>query len=179
MPAWLRKLLEDSSKPIVTNTIGADGRLVRVENIVGETPDVMPVLAQLCEQDRSVDQVFLCHPATRHIYKIEKEGGFCGYRNLQMLISYIRNAQADGFEHFVDGSPSIFKLQDLIEAAWDNGYNSHGRVETGGIKGTRKYIGTPEVSYFHLGRRAVLTRPRLKQSSPAWGLSESFQADST
>jgi hypothetical protein len=42
--------------------------------------------------------------------------------------------------------PSIFQIQDLIENAWDNGFNAQGRVETGGIRGTRKYIGTPEVS---------------------------------
>lgn len=55
-----------------------------------------------------------------------------------------------GFEHFEGTLPSIFRIQDLIEAAWDLGYNSNGRVETGGIKGTRKYIGTPEVraSYY-------------------------------
>ena len=35
----------------------------------------------------------------------------------------------------------------MIEQAWDMGFNSSGRIETGGIKGTRKYIGTPEV-YF-------------------------------
>jgi zinc finger-containing ubiquitin peptidase 1 len=146
MPRWLQILLEDSSRPTLTNVIGPDGTLMRMESLVNETPDVIPVLAQLCKQDPSVQQVFFCHPATRHICKIDKEGGFCGYRNVQMLISYIRSTQAEGFEHFLDGSPSIFKLQDLIEAAWDQGFNSHGRVETGGIKGTRKYIGTPEVS---------------------------------
>ncbi|KAL8976058.1 MAG: hypothetical protein Q9177_006925, partial [Variospora cf. flavescens] len=35
-------------------------------------------------------------------------------------------------------------LQELIESAWDRGINAVGKVETGGIRGTRKYIGTPE-----------------------------------
>ncbi|KAG5917562.1 hypothetical protein E4U42_007200 [Claviceps africana] len=35
-------------------------------------------------------------------------------------------------------------IQDFIERAWDMGFNSNGRLETGGIKGTRKFIGTPE-----------------------------------
>jgi len=62
-----------------------------------------------------------------------------------MTISYIRDAQAPGHEHF-DGKrlPSVLKLQDMIENAWDQGYNRAGRVETGGIRMTRKYIGTPE-----------------------------------
>lgn len=62
-----------------------------------------------------------------------------------MLISYIRDAQAPGHGHF-DGKrlPSILKLQEMIEDAWDQGFNESGRVETGGIRMTRKYIGTPE-----------------------------------
>lgn len=72
------------------------------------------------------------------------KGGFCGYRNIQMLVSQIVRAQATGHERFSNTFPSIFQIQDLIEHAWDMGYNAQGRIETGGIKGTRKYIGTPE-----------------------------------
>jgi hypothetical protein len=79
-----------------------------------------------------------------------KEGGFCGYRNIQMLITYIRGAKASGFEHFHGKIPSILKLQDLIEQAWDMGYNSAGKIETGGIRLTRKYIGTPEAQALFL-----------------------------
>jgi hypothetical protein len=74
-------------------------------------------------------------------------GSFCGYRNIQMLISYIIIAQAAGSELFGETFPTIFQIQDLIENAWDSGFNAQGRQETGGIKGTRKYIGTPEVSF--------------------------------
>jgi hypothetical protein len=75
-----------------------------------------------------------------------REGGFCGYRNIQMLVSWIAKSQAPGHEHFPRGVPTILELQDLIEHAWDKGFNSTGRTETGGIRGTRKFIGTPEVS---------------------------------
>lgn len=44
--------------------------------------------------------------------------------------------------------PSVLELQDMIERAWDMGFNSHGRIVTGGIRGTRKHIGTSEVSKF-------------------------------
>jgi len=71
-------------------------------------------------------------------------GGFCGYRNIQMLCSYIIHTKLQGHEHLGNDIPSIFQIQDFIEEAWDKGYNSSGRIETGGIKGTRKYIGTPE-----------------------------------
>ncbi|EEP79190.1 predicted protein [Uncinocarpus reesii 1704] len=41
----------------------------------------------------------------------------------------------------------------MIERAWDLGINSNGRAETGGIRGTRKYIGTSEAQalFFSLG----------------------------
>jgi hypothetical protein len=63
-----------------------------------------------------------------------------------MLISYIVGANVMGEERFHGQIPSIFLIQDHIENAWDMGINESGRVETGGIKGTRKFIGTPEVS---------------------------------
>lgn len=41
---------------------------------------------------------------------------------------------------------TVVDIQELIETAWTDGFNAHGRIETGGIKGTRKHIGTSEVS---------------------------------
>ena len=61
-----------------------------------------------------------------------------------MLASYINGVNFKGHRHFEGKIPSVFKIQDFIERAWDHGINSAGRLETGGIKGTRKYIGTPE-----------------------------------
>lgn len=63
-----------------------------------------------------------------------------------MMCSYIIGAESQGSEHFRGKIPSIFDIQDNIEHAWDLGINTQGRIETGGIRGTRKYIGTPDVS---------------------------------
>lgn len=145
MPEWLRRQLELGAKATIFNQIGLDGRLVRVETIANEFHGIIPVLAQLCEQDPALSRVYLCHPAVTHVVKMAKEGGFCGYRNIQMLISYIRDARSEGYERLSGRLPSIIKLQDLIENAWDHGFNPIGKIETGGIRGTRKYIGTPEV----------------------------------
>ncbi|OAQ85315.1 peptidase family c78 domain-containing protein [Purpureocillium lilacinum] len=110
--------------------------------------DIVPVLAQLLEHSPATSRAYLCHPCVQHISKLRREGscGFCGYRNIQMLISYIVGAEAFGAELFGNRVPPVFDIQDLIEAAWDMGYNPQGRIETGGIKGTRKFIGTPEVT---------------------------------
>lgn len=145
MPAWLQKLLERGAEVSISNTIGHDGKLVKVTAIVNETPNLIPVLESLSDMDPRIERAYYCSAATRHVAKMAKEGGFCGYRNIQMVISYIRDAQAQGHQHFSDQKlPSILQLQDMIENAWDMGFNAVGRIETGGIRLTRKYIGTPE-----------------------------------
>ena len=145
MPDGLRQQLEVGAKVSIFNKINLDGRLVRIETVANEFRGIIPVIAQLCEQDHTLSNVYLCHPDVTHVVKMAKEGGFCGYRNIQMLISYIRDARSEGHERFRGRLPSVIKLQDLIENAWEQGFNSMAKVETGGIRGTRKYIGTPEV----------------------------------
>jgi zinc finger-containing ubiquitin peptidase 1 len=116
-----------------------------------KVPGIIPALAQLCEQDSSVKTAYLCHPSVQYITKTRGEGSFCGYRNIQMLISYFVESKAQGCELFPNGVPSILQLQDLIEDAWDRGINAKGRLETGGIRGTRKHIGTPEAQALFKG----------------------------
>ena len=147
MPEWLHRQLERGARVTFANQIGPNGEILMVKRVANETPGVIPVLAQLCQQDISLSKVFLCHESVKHIFKTPKEGGFCGYRNIQMLVSFIQGTSSPGHEHFPTHTPSVLHLQELIEAAWDRGINSTGRVETGGIRGTRKYIGTPEVCF--------------------------------
>ena len=62
------------------------------------------------------------------------------------MTSYIIGVESQGHQSFKEKIPTIFQIQDYIEKAWDLGLNAQGRIETGGIRGTRKYIGTPDVS---------------------------------
>ena len=57
-------------------------------------------------------------------------------------------AGVPGSDRLGGGIPSIFDIQEHVEDAWDRGINAYGRVQTGGIRNTRKYIGTPEVSIY-------------------------------
>lgn len=124
-----------------------------------QTDGIIDVLSQLLEQDSSVAYAYMCDPAVKHVSKIRREGktnlppdgfanntvgGFCGYRNIQALCSYIIGTKSQGYD-VLHKIPSIFDIQDWIENAWDMGINAHARIETGGVRGTRKYIGTPEV----------------------------------
>jgi hypothetical protein len=144
MPLWLRKLLENGSTITKFKKILSNGHLVTDETVENETRGEIPVLVRLCRQDDSVQRAFFCDHRVRHVFKLPGEGGFCGYRNIQMLISYLKDTGNPAGERFPERLPSIFELQDLIENAWALGFNSSGKAETGGIKGTRKYIGTPE-----------------------------------
>lgn len=132
MPDWLVQMLKN------------DGQVVGY--------DIIPVLKQLLQQAETTGYAYLCHPCVQHVSKLRREGGFCGYRNIQMVSSYIFGADYDGAQHFNGQLPSIFDIQEHIEAAWDRGINKQGRVETGGVRGTRKYIGTPEAQamFVHL-----------------------------
>lgn len=139
-------MLEKGGNISKQTQITSDGKFTRRETVENETDHLIPVLARLCEQDKSVQRAFFCSPKVRHICKMRREGGFCGYRNIQMMVSWLKKSGGFGHEHFPNKGPTILELQDMIESAWDMGFNSSGRVETGGIKDTRKFIGTPEVS---------------------------------
>jgi zinc finger-containing ubiquitin peptidase 1 len=145
MPAWLHKLLLTDGMPTTIAKLNPGGGLKTVKKIDNYASGIVPVLEQLLEQDPNTAYAYTCHPSVVHISKLKGEGGFCGYRNIQMLASYIVSNRSQGYYHFKDKIPSIFQIQDFIEHAWDVGINTVGRTETGGISGTRKYIGTPEV----------------------------------
>lgn len=147
MPDWLREQLERGGRPItVTKSDPLTGRLVKEVQIANEVPDLIPTIALLSERDPDIERAFLCHDKVKHVGKQHpKEGGFCGYRNIQMMISYIQAALPRGSHPFDGRIPTILRLQELIEGGWAMGINSSARLETGGIRGTRKYIGTSEV----------------------------------
>ena len=110
------------------------------------SPATIPLLKLLSVADPCVKSVQFCDPSVKHVSKIQAEGkNFCGYRNVQMQFSYLSNFTLSVLEP-MDSIPSISKVQELIEDAWDKGINPEGRIQTGGVRGTRKHIGTQEAS---------------------------------
>ncbi|KAK9426557.1 putative Peptidase family C78-domain-containing protein [Seiridium unicorne] len=146
MPGWLVTLLRQKGQII-------QGHIV-------------PVLANLLRVSQSTEYAYLCNPAVDHVSKLRREGGFCGYRNIQMLSSYIIGARAEGAHHFDGRLPSVFDIQEYIENAWDRGINAQGRVETGGVRGTRKYIGTPEAQAVFLSLNIPCDAQGFKDQRP-------------
>lgn len=149
MPNELHQVLMNGPKITMATHTMPDGSIIRKEQVENETPGIVPILVQLSTLDQSVRKAYYCHPSVIHIGRLPKENSLFGYRTIQVLISYIQGARAQGYREFPGRTPSIFQLQDLIEEAWDKGFNAIGREQTGGIKNTRKYIGTPEVTFLY------------------------------
>ncbi|KAI7111939.1 hypothetical protein KC343_g20781, partial [Hortaea werneckii] len=137
--------------PHPVNTISKSGRILQDFSIENETPDVIPILADLCASDPTNHVAYFCSPTVKHVRKIYCEGNFCGYWSMQMVLSYLqaKGSRESGGARARTTLPNVLEMQETIEQAWANGIASHGRIETGGVKGTRKWIGTSEaVAYF-------------------------------
>jgi len=147
MPEQVRRSLIRDAEPYYTNRIGRDGKLHREATVDNETKGLVPILADICALDRSTMATYLCDPSVRHVFKLRCDGNFCGYWNIQMLLSYLYAQQASGDEA-PRSVPNIIQIQESIEKAWDSGICTYGRIETGGVLNTRKWIGTHEALAF-------------------------------
>jgi hypothetical protein len=163
MPIQVRRVLENASKPSYECRIGPDGRLVREAIIYNQTPRPVPVLADLSAADPNIDIAYFCHKSVKHVHRLKCDGNFCGYWNIQMLLSY-RLARIEDPAHGSLPLPSVLEIQDTIEAAWDAGICSFGRTETGGIRNTRKWIGTHEAAAYFLKLGQPVTALSFKTS---------------
>jgi hypothetical protein len=121
--------------------------LISNEDDQNTLPGVIPRLGHLLSRDPGVEVAYLCTEHAVQIHKLPGEGAhFCGYRNMQMLcLALGLSGQTTTREIDLRRKLSIPQLQDLVEGAWDRGINAHGWQQTGGIKGTRKHVGTSEV----------------------------------
>ena len=145
MPSSIWHQLKAGPRVTRERRIGSDGRLTVVEIVENHNEGMVPRLAELSELDSTIREAWYCHPSVQHIVRWQHEGGFCGYRNIQMQISYIQGAKALGCTLFPGPRvPTIPQLQTWIEDAWDNGISELSREQIGKLKGTRKWIGTSE-----------------------------------
>ncbi|KAK3074177.1 hypothetical protein LTR53_003575 [Teratosphaeriaceae sp. CCFEE 6253] len=146
MPEHVRRRLLHDALPHRVNRLSAHGRLTQESTIDNETAGLVPLLATLCARDPTIQTAYLCHPAVKHIAKLRCDGNFCGFWNIQMLLSHLQAVGA--LPHMRGSMPNVLDIQDTIERAWAHGILPHGRTETGGIRGTRKWIGTSEAAAY-------------------------------
>ena len=148
MPNDVRKHLLNDGAPVERNRIGWDGRIHRERVVENETQGLIPTLSDISAEDREVVATYLCHPSVRHVEKLACDGNFCGYWNIQMVLSYIHDQDARKDNAAAKDLPNVLQIQNVIERAWNNGICSYGRTETGGVRNTRKWIGTHEALAF-------------------------------
>lgn len=144
MPEDVRAHLSHAAEPQTIQRIARDGNLIRERYIPNETAGLIRVIADLCAVDEETRNTYLCHTSVRHVRKLNCDGNFCGYWNIQVMLTYIQHMNPRGPQRI----PNVLEIQDLIERAWDDGICAYSRIETGGIRNTRKWIGTQEALAF-------------------------------
>jgi zinc finger-containing ubiquitin peptidase 1 len=144
--------------------------LLAKENDTNNIPGVMRKILCLLQNDPNVELAYLCDQSTIQVFKLDGEGNhFCGYRNIQMLCLAVGSTisfTAPARSALKDKLP-IPQIQDMVEAAWDRNINSHGKKQTGGIKGTRKHIGGLEAEALLLSLNVPCTGSKFSGNG-AW-----------
>ncbi|KAH9827337.1 Peptidase family C78 [Teratosphaeria destructans] len=150
MPDQVRRHLINDAKAHRVNRIGSNGRMATQTVVDNNTEGVVRIIAELCAKHETTVVTYLCSAIVKHVNKLKCDGNFCGYWNIQMLLTYFPSTPA---KLRTLGLPNVLQIQDDIEDAWRSGICPHGRIETGGIRNTRKWIGTSEATaYFtHIG----------------------------
>lgn len=85
MPRSLVKLLKSDGKVEVVNQLDKNGKLKRVKLCPNMASGIVPVIAQLLEQDRDTAYAYMCDPAVKHVSKLKKEGTFLHNLNSNAL----------------------------------------------------------------------------------------------
>ncbi|KAI9364239.1 peptidase family C78-domain-containing protein [Pilaira anomala] len=102
---------------------------------------------------------YLCSPSTDQLSTGFMDLGWgCGYRNCQMLMSFLQHEMQDG-EPLLKNVLDITGIQLLIEKAWKEGFDSLGAAQLEHhVFKTRKWIGTTEVYtlFTYLGIRSTI-----------------------
>ncbi|KAK5683607.1 hypothetical protein LTS10_005140 [Elasticomyces elasticus] len=132
---------------------------------------VIPKLAHLLEHTKDLEVAYLCDQSAVQVSKLwGTVGQWCGYRNIQMLCLPLQSAlppSAPLRQKLKGGKSTVLELQAMIESAWDQGINPHGRTQLGGIIGTTKYIGTSEAEALLLSL-AIPCTGRKFEGKQAW-----------
>ena len=106
-------------------------------------------LIRQTQLNKNTRERLLCSPCDHYSSSFIDMGYGCGYRNVQMLLSSMREDEKlvdKLFNKGVKKMPSIKKIQQLIERAWELGFDLMGKAQLGGnLVNTSKWIGASDV----------------------------------
>ncbi|KAI9282328.1 peptidase family C78-domain-containing protein [Sporodiniella umbellata] len=141
--------------------INADRELWKTVSVLGpdcRTFGVIPKLEPNLKNEET-QCAYLGSPYTDHITTgIMDLGWGCGYRNCQMLMSFLEKEKQDG-DYLLKQVLDIASLQLLLEKAWKEGFDPLGAKQLKHhVFKTRKWIGTTEVYTLlaYLGIRSTI-----------------------
>ncbi|XP_059616386.1 zinc finger-containing ubiquitin peptidase 1-like isoform X2 [Phlebotomus argentipes] len=119
------------------------------------TKSVAPRVLSLSSSSPGVIKSLVCSAVDHYASSYGDKGWGCGYRNLQMLLSsLLQNTTFNEALYSAWGNqgpsrtamPSISRLQVMVEAAWNQGFDVQGSESLGcKLQNTRKWIGATEV----------------------------------
>ncbi|XP_032227702.2 zinc finger-containing ubiquitin peptidase 1 isoform X2 [Nematostella vectensis] len=126
-------------------------KILMTDNDSGEscTRGIIPRLHQRYKLGVSGTKVAWTSADIAHYASTVGDAGWgCGYRNLQMLVSCLLGL--DMYRPMLyggEGVPSITRIQQLIETAWNAGFDKQGAEQLGcKLINTRKWIGATEIA---------------------------------
>ncbi|BES91636.1 Peptidase family C78 [Nesidiocoris tenuis] len=125
------------------------------------TKDIVESLASLSNLSGNIARTLLCTTVDHYASTYGDRGWGCGYRNTQMMLSSLVHHTGYNEQLYklwmLGGNlsnelptrstmPSISRLQQHIEWAWSQGFDTQGSEQLGGqLVNTRKWIGATEV----------------------------------
>lgn len=130
----------------------SESQVTGVDDGVSCTKGVISSLRKFYQQQTKAKDVWLCSDLDHYSGSFGDTGWGCGYRNLQMMLSAL--AKEPKYQSFLYGDykvkngrvASIKKLQQLIEHAWQSGFDKQGAEQLGWkLVDTKKWIGATEI----------------------------------
>ncbi|CAL1544796.1 unnamed protein product [Lymnaea stagnalis] len=122
---------------------GVDDGSTRIQGLIEKME------AMYRSQARPGQSVLLCSATDHFSGSIGDKGWGCGYRNFQMILSCLAKLNNYAERIFPDEQrliPSIPKIQQMIESAWQQGFDPQGCIQLNGkLCNTRKWIGATEI----------------------------------
>ncbi|GAB1606972.1 zinc finger-containing ubiquitin peptidase 1-like [Argonauta hians] len=140
----------------------SESQLTGIDDGLSCTKGIIQTVQEYYKHHSHKKDVWLCSDIDHYGGSFGDTGWGCGYRNLQMMLSCLgrepvyQNLLSDAYKARNGLVASIKRLQQLIETAWQCGFDRQGAEQLGNkLVDTRKWIGATEIV-------AMLSSLRLK-----------------
>ncbi|KAF9200271.1 hypothetical protein BGZ49_009529 [Haplosporangium sp. Z 27] len=142
----------DSTKFTFMDPTPLSSEAIGIPGLIGKAR----LLLDISKSQGITKQAYLADPSVIYFRSDKSDRGWgCGYRNIQMMLSYVIGQTAvdqdetrvtTQFASVSNPVPTITEIQQQIEFAWENGFDAPGAQQLDHkVTDTGKWIGTTEV----------------------------------